>query len=136
MPYLSNFTCNVLEEVFDVWISKLKFEKLQSFVQNNVFQPETKIVLLGCFRVEFEKILLSYLKAAPLNFAKSKVSCKFFKNFNFWTKIAFFGYFTAAILRNYCHIWNQLPRVCGIAKFHPKRENFKLGTKSALFGYV
>ena len=54
----------------------------------------------------------------------------------FGTKIALFGYFWVRILKNYCHIWNQYPRICLIAKYHKKRNKTKkIETKIALFGH-
>ena len=37
--------------------------------------------------------------------------------------------FWAAILKNHCHVWNQRPRICLIAKFGSKTKNFKFGPK-------
>ena len=42
----------------------------------------------------------------------------------------------AAILKNHCHVWNQRPRICLIAKFDLKTKNFKFGTKNARFPYM
>ena len=53
----------------------------------------------------------------------------------FGTKSALFGYFWAAFWNQYCHIWNQLPRISLIAKFREKPKMPKFGTKNALFGY-
>ena len=75
------------------------------------------------------------------------------KSFRFWTKNVAFGYFKhilmlrfakvvfiyhintvefikVQMLKSYCHIWNQHPRICLNANFH-----FKFGTKVAVFGY-
>ena len=48
-------------------------------------------------------------------------------------KMLFLG-FWAGILKNYCHICNQRPRIYLIAKFRAKNRILKLGTKNALFG--
>ena len=40
----------------------------------------------------------------------------------FETKNALFGYFWVRILNNYCHIWNQRPRICQTAKFREKKN--------------
>ena len=53
----------------------------------------------------------------------------------FRTKNAWLEYFWAGIWKQYSHIWNQLPRICLIPKFHEKTKMPKLGTKNALFGY-
>ena len=51
----------------------------------------------------------------------------------FGTKNAWFMCFWAGIWKQYCHIWNQHPRICLISKFRGKNALF--GTKNALFGY-
>ena len=43
--------------------------------------------------------------------------------------------FLAGIWKQYCHIWNQHPRICLISKFSEKTKIPKLGTKDALIGY-
>ena len=55
------------------------------------------------------------------------------KNNKFGTKNALFGSLTG-MLKNYCHISNQHPPNCLIAKFHAKIRILKFGTKNALFG--
>ena len=56
------------------------------------------------------------------------------KILNFGTKLPCL-YFWAAILKNHCHIWNQRPRICLIAKFGGKIKILKFGTKNAWFGF-
>ena len=53
----------------------------------------------------------------------------------FGTRFVCFVYFWAEIWKQYCHIWNQHPRICLIAKFREKTKMPKFGTKNALFGY-
>ena len=53
----------------------------------------------------------------------------------FGAKNALFGYFWIRIL-NYCHIWNQHPRIFETAKFREKMKMSKFVTKNALFGYL
>ena len=53
----------------------------------------------------------------------------------FGTKNTLFRYFWARILKSYCHISNQHPEICQIAKFPEKTKITKFGTKNALFGY-
>ena len=36
---------------------------------------------------------------------------------------------------NYCHIWNQHPRICLIARYRGKTEMAKFGSKNDLFAY-
>ena len=38
------------------------------------------------------------------------------------------------MLKNYCHIYNQRPSICVIAKFRAKTRIPKFGTKKVLFG--
>ena len=52
------------------------FVELQSLIQNeNTLNSAPKMSYLGTFKPKFEK-LLSYLKSAPLNLSKCKVSHK------------------------------------------------------------
>ena len=51
------------------------------------------------------------------------------------TKNAWFGCFGAGTLKQYCHIPNQHPRICLIAKSGEETKTLKFGTKDALFGY-
>ena len=44
-------------------------------------------------------------------------------------------YFWAKILKNYCLIWNQHPRICLIVKFCEETKIPKFGTKNALLEY-
>ena len=84
------------------------------------------------------KKLLSHLKSSPLNLSNCKISQKKKKRLNLGLKMPYFilGYFWARILKIYCHIWNQHPRTCLIAKFREKMKMPKFGTKNALFGYL
>ena len=51
------------------------------------------------------------------------------------TKNVLFEYFKAKILKNYCDIWNQFPRVYLIAKSWEKTKVPKFRTKNVLFEY-
>ena len=53
----------------------------------------------------------------------------------FGTKNALFEYFGVRFLKNYCHIWNQHPRICQTTKFREEIKMSKFGTKNTLFGY-
>ena len=55
---------------------------------------------------------------------------------NFGTKNVLFEHFWDGILRNYCHIWNQGPRICLIVKFHAKIKILKFGTRNAYLGVL
>ena len=51
----------------------------------------------------------------------------------FVTKSGLFGYFSARILKNYSHIWNQHLQLGVIAKFCEETKIPKFGTKNVLF---
>ena len=48
-----------------------------------------------------------------------------------WDQIpnSLFGYFWAAVLKNYCYIWNQHSQNCQNAKFCTKIKILKFGIK-------
>ena len=50
------------------------------------------------------------------------------------TKNALFGYFWPRTLKNYCHIWNQHPRIFITAKFCAKTKMPTFGTKIPYLG--
>ena len=52
----------------------------------------------------------------------------------FGTENVLFENFGVRILKNYCHVWNQHPRICQTAKFCEKTKMPKFGTKNVLFG--
>ena len=122
----------------------LEFEKNYCYFRNQypqIFQYSkfhakikntftTKRCFIWIFSGWNSKKSLSYLKLTPSNKFGAKI-----KILKFSTKNAWCGYFWARILKNYCHIWNQHPRICLIAKFHEKMKMPKFGTKNALFGY-
>ena len=81
----------------------------------------------GISKLEYQK-LFSYMKSITSNFLKCQVSHKT-KNLKFGTKNTLSGHFWDAVLKGYCHIWNQHSRVCQNAKFN------KFGTKNVLFAY-
>ena len=51
------------------------------------------------------------------------------------TKKAYSGLW-AGMLKNCCHICNQCPQICLIAKFRVKIRILKFGTKNALFEFL
>ena len=79
------------------------------------------------------KIVFSYLKSTPSNFSNCKVWGKN-KILEFETKICFICVFWAAILKNYCHIWNQCSGVCLIEELDAKIRILKFSTKNTWFG--
>ena len=89
---------------------------------------------MGVFGSNSEKPL-SYLRSAPSKFPYSKIWCKKIKILNFGNKNARFPYFWAEISKYYCHIWNQLLRICLVAEFGANIKILKFGSKNAWFGY-
>ena len=53
----------------------------------------------------------------------------------FGTKKILLGYSWARILKAYCRILNQQPKICQTGKFCKKTKMPKFVTKNALFGY-
>ena len=142
MPCLGFFWARILEKYCYIWNQDLRIcliaksdeeTKILKFRTKNAlfgyFWP--KIPYLDIFGLEF--FLLPYLKSAPLNLSNGKYR-EIMKISKFGTKRALFGYFWARILKSYCHIWNQHPRIYLIAKFRGKTKIPKFGTKSALYG--
>ena len=91
-----------------------------------------KHILLKCFGARTCCKLLSYFRLTPLNLANCNISWKNEKP-KILTKNAYLDIFLAGISKQYCHIWNQHPQVCLIAKFGEKIKMSKFGTKNALF---
>ena len=81
-------------------------------------------VLFGYVWAIILKILYSYLKSASSSLSISKIGRK-------TPDFGIFGW----NLKQYCHIWNQLPRICVIVKFGAKNKNPNFRTKNALFGF-
>ena len=72
---------------------------------------------------------------STLKFVYCKISPKKTNMPKFGTKNALFGYFCCGILKKYCHIWNQHPRVCLIGEFCKKTKMPIFGNKNALLKY-
>ena len=81
------------------------------------------------------KTILSYLKSAPSNWSSCKISDQKCLIWVFFIKNAFFLCFWARILKKYCHIWNQHPQICLVARFCKRAKMCTFGTKNALIGY-
>ena len=109
-----------------------------------------KIPYLGILGLQFNKNCSQIFNQHPRvcgtisNLPNCKIS---WKNKNLWhmwqmpwqmpkfVTNALFGYFLARISKNYCHIWNQHPRICLNANFGAKIKMLKSGTKHTWFGY-
>ena len=86
---------------------------------------------LGILELKFEKVIVML-----------QTTLEFFVNVKFHPKIKYFkfgqkvvsslsGLFWAAILKIYCHIRNQCPRICLTAKFGAKIKILKFGKQNA-----
>ena len=61
---------------------------------------------------------------------------KNWKCLNLGPKMSYFVIFGPGIWKQYCHIWNNHPRIYQIGKFCKKMKMQKFGTNNALFGYI
>ena len=73
----------------------------------------------------------SYFKLASPNITRYKVSCK---KARLEKKKKKKRYFWAAILKNYCHIWNQHFPTFQNEEFHSKQKTLKLRSKMPYLG--
>ena len=109
-----------------------KKPKLPYFVTKNswlVFFSPTK-PYLGILGEELFRKVLSHLKTAPSNLPSCKILRK--KNCLTWgPKMTYFQIFGLGFQNNSCHIWNQHPHICLIAKCHEKTINVTSWTKSS-----
>ena len=107
-----------------------KKPKLPYFVTKNswlVFFSPTK-PYLGILGEELFRKVLSHLKTAPSNLPSCKILRK--KNCLTWgPKMTYFQIFGLGFQNNSCHIWNQHPHICLIAKCHEKTINLTSWTK-------
>ena len=101
--------------------------------KNLNFKFGTKNSLFGCFGHQFWKTIVIF-EICAFNFAYCKIGAKI-NILKFGTKNARFSYFEAGISKYYCHIWNQRPRICLVAKFGAKIKILKSGSKNVWFGY-
>ena len=80
------------------------------------------------------KKLLSYLKSALSSLSNGKTSQKNPKRLHLGPKMPSF-FEKLEFSKKCCHITNQHPEFCLIAKFCKKPKMPKFGSKNALFGY-
>ena len=137
IPYLGIFTgLEILKHYCHIWNQHPQICLIGKFCQKTKMHKfGTKNVFFGYFWVNFLKKLLSYLKSAPSNFLilitkfrkKKKQKC-----LNLGPK---FGFFWTRIWKKYCHIGNQHPQICLIAKFRKKiQKRLSLGQKMPYLG--
>ena len=94
-----------------------------------------KNTLFKIFWATSLKNLLSDLKSVPSNLSIAKFRQIKTNMSKFGTKNALFGYFCSGILKKYCHIWNQHPRVSLIGEFCKRTKMPIFGNKNVLFKY-
>ena len=130
MPYLGIFGPAFSKTIVMFEKSNLKLVNLQYFEKKkkNCINFGPKMPYLVIFGVEFENTIaifeISTLKFVKLqNFAKIQ-NCK-----NLETNVPYLGIFNVNFENNYCHIWNQHPHICEIAKFCKNTNLLKFGPK-------
>ena len=89
---------------------------------------------LGIFGLEFKKKISSCLKSAPSDLPNRKILQKT-KMAKFGTQNTLWGYFWTGVWKQYCHIFNQHPLICLVAKFREIMKMPKFRTKNASCGY-
>ena len=78
---------------------------------------------------------LGIFEISTLKFVYMQNFSKKTKTPKVWSKNALFGYFSARVLKNCCHNWNQHPHFFQIGKFCGKSKMPKFGSKNVLFGH-
>ena len=95
--------------------------------------PYTRNVRVDCNKKNLE-ILFSNFIFELVNLSAYKVSCKMERLLNFLLRIPYLINFRLELpWKDYCYVWNQHAQIRETANANAK-ENFKLGTKIALFG--
>ena len=133
------FWARILKKYCHIWNQHLqiiiivKFSKKQKCLNLRPKMPHLGIfdqkcliwVFLGkIFRKTIVIFEISTLKFVYLQYFTKKQKCLNLDQ-NAW-----FGYFWAGIWKQYCHIWNQHPRICLVAKFRGKTKMPKFGMKN------
>ena len=114
VPNLKSVPSNCLKIRVLCWIKNLKFKTKNGLFRYFGEQVEKDIAIFAISALKVESFMQNV------------------RNFNLGPKLPFLDWH----LKNYCHIWNQHPRICLIAKFREIAKLSKFGTKNALFGYV
>ena len=117
----------ILKNFCHIWIQLPPISLIAEFCRNRkMLKCGTKNELFGYSCRNISEKPLSYLQSAPSNLPYCKVLYKKKKVLRFGSKNANFG---ARIVKHYCHIWNQRPRICLLTKFDANTKIFKFGTK-------
>ena len=128
--YLGTFGWNLKKTITIFLVSTLR-----NFTQNlKILTFRLKKCFIWVFSGYNSKKPLSYLKSTPSNLSDCKGWCKI-KFLKFGTKNVRFLYFCIGIWKYYCHVSNQRPRICLVAKFCSKIKILKFGTKNDWFWY-
>ena len=135
MPYFVILGWN-FKKLLPYLISGLsKWSKRKELGKNkNPYIWDQKKPYLGIFKLQLEKAIIIF-EISTLKFASKQIFVQNKKKLQMWDQIpnSLFGYFWAAVLKNYCYIWNQHSRNCQNAKFCTKIKILKFGSKNALF---
>ena len=91
--------------------------------------------LIWVFLGENFKKTIAIFEISTLKFVYLQNFTKKQKCLNLGPKMLYLGIFGLEFKKNYCHIWNQDPWICLIAKYCEIMKMPKFGSKSALFGY-
>ena len=78
---------------------------------------------------------MSCLKSASSNLSIWKISRKT-KMSRLVTKNAWFVIFSTGVWKQYCHTWNQHPRICQIAKFRKKQSAYIWDQKCLMWVFL
>ena len=95
----------------------------------------TKKFLFKCFVKQLWKAFIIF-EINTLEFSLLQSFVQKAKILKCGSKNARFWYFGAGISEHYCHIWNQRPRICHLAKLCPKKTHLNLGRKMPDLGIV
>ena len=138
MPYLGYLGIESSKNYHHIWnqhfqiglIAKFcKKAKMSKFETNNslsryfwarIFKKvlsSLKSVSSNYSKSKILKELWSYLKSAPQNLSNWKIFLKNWKCLNFLLNMHYLRSFGPDFSENYCHIWNQHPKICQFAKF-------------------
>ena len=89
----------------------------------------TKMPYLGISELEYSKTIFIF-EISTIKFVFMQNFVKKWKYLNLGPKMHYLGIFGLEFSNNYCHTWNQHPRICVNAKFREKIKIYlNLGPK-------
>ena len=137
MPYFVILGWN-FEKLLPYVISGLskRSKRIELCKNKNPYIWDQKKPYLGIFKLQLEKAIVIF-EISTRKFASKQIFVQNKKKLQMWDQItnSLFGYFWAAVLKNYCYIWNQNSQNCQNAKFSTKIKILTFGIKTALFEY-